>query len=180
MISAEQRKFIHLFVIDGEFDWVGTCRTLGFVPSQVMPWFRDDAFQAELRKYQGGVMAMMGYGPLLAMQDTLAIAHSDISQAAAYSHDLASAPRHVRVAVREVEMGVAIVDGKAVPYAKKIKMHDKAWALKQAADWYSVGEAPEVKKAQATTADDGPKRIAGLIVRPPLTQDEKDIEDMLS
>lgn len=180
MLTVEQRRFLTLFVTDGEFNLMTTCQATGIVPSIAIVWFRDDAFQKALRQYEHAQLLAMGYGPLRVMRDTLDIAHSDISEVMAYAANLHEAPRRIRVAVKKVKMGVAVVDGRAVPYCKEIEMVGKEWALKQAAEWYNVGEAPEVKAAQATvTTDDGPKRITGLVVRPPLTKDEKEIEDML-
>lgn len=181
-LSPEQRQFISLFVMDGEYDLQKSCLPLGVRPSEAYAWFRDPFFQQQLRAAEGVMLLAMGYGPMRVMRDTLAIAHSDISQVDAFVEGgIASAPRHVRVAIKSVKYGVAIgADGKAVPYVKELQMHDKAWALKQAGEWYSVAESPEAKAAQATKAEDGPKRISGLVVRPPLTDEEKEMEDLLS
>lgn len=183
-----QRRFIALFVSDGTYDLMTTCAASGVLPSKAMEWFRDDGFQAAIRRYEGAQLAAMGYGPLRVIRDTLAIAHSDITQALPLGpdgeftvRDLSALPRDVRVTVKKVKMGVAIgTDGRAVVYPKEVEMHDKTWALKQASEWFDVSEAPEVKKAQAVKGEDGPRRISGLVVRPPLTKEEKDVEDLLS
>lgn len=178
-LTKLQRQFLVLFVQDGEYDLLTTCQATGILPSLAMEWFATDAFQAQLRRYEGAQLAAMGYGPLRVMRDTLAIAHSDITQIQAVEGDITQLPRHVKIAIKKIKFGVVTtIDGKAMTYPKEVEMHDKAWALKQAADWYQIGETPEVQKARATSADDGPKRITGLIVRPPLTQAEKDAEDL--
>ena len=179
MVSPIQREFIAFFVSDGEGNLMQTCAAIGIVPSLALPWFGDEGFQRELRRYEGAQLAATGYGPLRVIRDTLDIAHSDISEVLSYAADLQNAPRRVRIAVKKIKMGVAWVNEKPVPYAKEIEMVGKEWALKQAAEWYNVSEAPEVKAAQATDANDGPKRISGLVVRPPLTKEEKEIEDLL-
>ena len=176
-----QREFILMFVSDGEYDLMTTCSAVGVLPSEALGWFRSDEFQGAIRKYEGAQMAAMGYGPLRVIRDTLAIAHSDIGDIQAIGGDLSTLPRHVRVAIRKVKFKAATtMGGEVVTYPAEIEMHSKEWALKQAAEWFTVQDAPEVKKAAATDAEDGPKRIAGLIVRPPLSKDERDLEDLLS
>ena len=182
-LTALQREFILVFVSDGEYDLLTTCNAVGVRPSEALAWFRDDKFQAAKRRYEGAQLAAMGYGPLRVVRDTLAIAHSDIRQVQAVNGDLSSLSPDVARAIKKVEFKGAYDEksGQFVTYPSKVEMHDKSWALKQAAEWYGVAEAPEVKKATETGAEDdsGPRRISGLIVRPPLTQEERDLEDML-
>jgi hypothetical protein len=180
MLSNSQKRFIGLFVLDGERDFVKTCAQLGIRPSEARGWFAEDGFKRKLRDAEWSVMLASGYGPMATMNDTLAIAHSDISQVACVGGDLSQLPRNVRIAIKKVRFGVAVTpDGKAVTYPKEVEMHPKEWALKQAAEWFGVAETPEAKQSQATTGEDGPKRISGLIVRPPLTREDKEIEDIL-
>jgi hypothetical protein len=181
MLSLDQRQFLYLFVLDGEYDLVKTAASMGLRPTEARGWFKDQVFQAELRRAQHAKMLSMGYGSSLVMEDTLAIAHSDISAVQAIEGDLSTLPRHVRVAIKKVKFKVAtdIGSGKAVVYPAEVEMHEKSWALRQAAEWFAVKESPEAKNAQATQDDSGPKRITGLVVRPPLTYEDKEIEDLL-
>ena len=154
---------------------------MGLRPTEARLWFKITEFQAELRRCQHAKMLSMGYGSSLVMEDTLAIAHSHISTVQAVDGDLSTLPRHVRVAIKKVKFKVAadIGTGKAVVYPAEVEMHDKSWALRQAAEWFAVKESPEAKQAQATQDDNGPKRITGLVVRPPLTYEDKELEDLL-
>lgn len=180
MLSLDQRQFLYMFVLDGEYDLVKTCQALGMLPSATRGWFRDQAFQAELRRAQHAKMMSMGYGASLVMEDTLAIAHSDISSVQAIEGDLSTLPRHVRIAIKKVKFKASTdLQGRVTIYPAEVEMHEKSWALKQAGDWFGVKESPEAKAAQATTNDDGPKRITGLVVRPPLTYEDKELEDIL-
>jgi hypothetical protein len=181
-LTAKQREFLVLFVSDGMYDLMTTCSASGVLPSEAHRWFADDAFQAAKRKYEAAQLSAMGYGPLRTMRDIHDIAHSDISEVQAVGGDLSSLPRRVRNAIKKVKFKTAVgVDGVPIVYPCEVEMHDKSWALKQLAEWYDVANTPEVAKTKETEGDDnGPKRIAGLVVRPPLTSEERDIEDILS
>ena len=181
-LTKLQREFLKVLVSDGEFDILATCNIVGCLPSEVKGWHLDDAFLAARRRYENAQLTLLGYGPLRAVRDTLAIAHSDIRQVQAIDGDLNSLPRDVAVAIKKIEFKHAEdKNGNIYTYPAKVEMHDKAWALKQAAEWFDVGEAPEVKKASETGAEDdsGPRRITGLVVRPPLTKEDRELEDML-
>lgn len=181
-LTTLQREFILVFVSDGAYDLLSSCNAVGVLPSEAIRWFQNDEFQAAKRRYEGAQLAAMGYGPLRVVRDVLAIAHSDIRDIQAIDGDPSSLPPDVARAIKKIEFKTAQrLDGELFTYPSKVEMHDKAWALKQAAEWYGVGEAPEVKKATETGAEDegGQRRITGLIVRPPLTKDERELEDML-
>lgn len=178
-LTTRQRQFLAIFVSDGEYNLLATCRDAGVLPHEAMEWFQNDAFQVALRKYDGAQLAAMGYGPLRVVRDVLDIAHSDIGEIQAVT-TLAELPRRVRTAIKKAKFKSMVIDDKLITYPSEIEMHDKAWALKQAAEWFDVANSPEVQKHASTAKSDGPARIAGLIVRPPLTDDEKDMEDLIS
>lgn len=178
-VTPLQREFLIIFVTDGEYNLLSTCQAVGLLPSQVLPWFSDDQFLSQLRKTDGAHLAAMGYGPLRVVRDVLDIAHSDIGEIQGVG-SIADLPRRVRTAIKKAKFKTVVINEVPVPYVAEIEMHDKAWALKQAAEWYDVANAPEVQKQASTGAKDGPARIAGIIVRPPLTKEEKDMEDLLS
>jgi hypothetical protein len=181
MLSTSQRSFLAIFVTDGEFNLMSTCQAVGILPSEALAWFRDDEFQSGLRRYEHAQLQAMGYGPLRVMRDTLDIAHSDVTEALQYASEIERAPRRVRIAIKKIKLhAIPMPDGSLQTYVKEIEMVGKEWALKQAAEWFNVAETPEVKKASQTNADDGPKRITGMVIRPPITSEEKQIEDMLS
>jgi hypothetical protein len=176
-ITEEQRRFLVLFVMDGEYNLQRTCNELGIRPSVATAWFRDPAFQKTLKQAQSGKLAALGYGALLTLEDTLAIAHSDISQVEVAEDGLQALPRHVRVAIKTVEFGVIVSpDGNSRVYPKKVTMHDKAWALQKAGEWFQV--ADQIKNGGVQT-DDGAKRIGGLVVRPPITPEQAEAEELL-
>lgn len=177
-ITDDQRTFILCFVVDGEYDLGRTCTQLGFRPSKVHAWFRDKGFQAALKQTQAAKLQAMGYGALLAMEDTLGIAHSDISQVSAGADEgLSALPRHVRIAIKTVEYAIGFkANGDHFTYPKKIVMHDKSWALLKAAEWFQVAE---VVRNGGIQADDGVKRAAGLVVRPPITKEDSEAEELL-
>jgi hypothetical protein len=177
-ITEEQRRFILLFITDGERDLFRTCSQLAIRPSVAQSWFREQGFQKTLKQAQAMKLATMGYDALFVMEDILAIAHSDIAKVQVVQGEgLDSIPRHVRVAVKTVEFGIGVkADGEVFTYPKKIVMHDKAWALQKVAEWHDV--AAMVRNG-GVQPDDGPKRLAGLVVRPPITKDEADGEELL-
>lgn len=177
-ITEEQRRFVLLFITDGERDLFRTCSQLAIRPSVAQTWFRDPGFQKLMKQAQAARLAYMGYDALFVMEDILSIAHSDISKVqVAQGEGLDSIPRHVRVAIKTVEFAIGIrADGSDFIYPKKIVMHDKAWALQKAAEWHNVAE---MVRNGGVQAEDGPKRIAGLVVRPPITKDEAEGEELL-
>lgn len=176
-ISEDQKRFVIYFVTDGEYDLSATCAATGVRASTAMQWFRQPAFQTAVKQAQSAKLTVRGYGALMTMEDTLAIAHSDISQVQHGDDGLRALPRHIRVAIKTVEFGVGIrADGSEFIYPKKVVMHDKAWALQQAAEWFTVAETV---KNGGIAADDSAKRVAGLVVRPPITKDEADGEELL-
>lgn len=181
MLSEDQKRFIHLFVLDGEYNLIQTCCPLGLRPSVAMTWFREQAFQTALRKAEGVVLATMGLGPLRIIREMMALATSNIVDVTLDDDGgMTHLPRHITAAVKSVKNGAMLrPSGELVVYPKEIVMHDKAGPQKYLADMLAVSEAPEVKATQATTGEDGPKRITGLVVRPPLTREDKDIEDLL-
>lgn len=179
-LTRLQTEFIALFVMDGEYSLHSTCASLGVRPSEAHLWFRDKGFQKALRTYEHAQLRAMGYGPLRAVREMLALAHSNIGDVQAIEGDLMSLPWHVRAAIKKIEFSIAQrLDGTLYTYPKKIEMHDKFGPLKQVAEWAGVGEAPEVKEVHETGDDSGPRRITGLTVRPPLTSDDRDVEDLL-
>lgn len=183
-LTDQQREFLLVFLSDGEFNLMTSCNAIGVLPSKAMMWFKDDEFQAAKRSYEAAQLSALGYGPLRTMRDTLAIAHSDIRDVQAIDGDISSLPPDVARAIKKIEFKTAFNEKtqQLVTYPSKVEMHDKTWALKQAADWFKVDDSPEVKRAAQSGAehdDSGPKRISGLVVRPPLTKEERDIEDLL-
>lgn len=180
-LSVDQKRFIHLFVLDGEYNLLTTCHAVGVLPSVAMTWFRQQEFQAAVRAAEGIILQTMGIGPLRVIRELMAIGFSNIVDVTLGEEGgLGHLPRHISAAVKSIKNGCAVgPDGKPYVYAKEIVLHDKAGALKQLAEMFNVKESPEVKAAQATQGDDGPKRITGLVVRPPLTREEKEIEDLL-
>lgn len=178
-LTPRQRHFLAIFVSDGEYNMLSTCRDAGVLPNEALSWFQDDAFLVALRKYDGAQLAAMGYGPLRVIRDVLDIAHSDIGEIQGTA-SISELPRRVRTAIKKAKFKAMVIDEQLVSYVSEVEMHDKAWALKQAAEWFDVANTPEVQKHGSTAKNDGPARIAGLIVRPPLTDEEKDIEDLLS
>jgi hypothetical protein len=188
MLSDTQKRFILMFVEDGDFNFGVTCNRLGIRQSEAMRWFNDSEFQDAKEKAHQMLLRRMGYGQLLAMQDTLAVAHSDITQILGITddgmkiQDLEALPRRLRVAIKSIECGVAFtVDAKGEPktvvYPKKITMHDKLAALAKVSEWFDVAGS-EAAKGKAAS-EDGPKRISGLVVRPPITEDEAEGEKLL-
>ncbi len=183
-LTDQQREFLVVFLSDGEFDLLTSCKAMGILPSKATAWFKDEEFQAAKRKYEAAQLSALGYGPLRTMRDTLAIAHSDIRDVQAINGDISSLPPDVAKAIKKIEFKTTFNEKtqQFVTYPSKVEMHDKTWALKQVAEWFKVDESPEVKQAaQSGTEDDdsGPKRISGLVVRPPLTKEERDVEDLL-
>lgn len=177
-VTEEQRRFILLFITDCERDLFRTCSQLAIRPSVAQSWFRDQGFQKVMKQAQAMRLATMGYDALFVMEDILSIAHSDIAKVqVAQGEGLDSIPRHVRIAIKTVEFGLGVkADGETFIYPKKIVMHDKAWALQQAAEWHNVAE---MVRNGGVQPDDGPKRLAGLVVRPPITKDEAEGEELL-
>lgn len=185
MISRTQQLFILCFIGDGDYDFNASCTSLGIRPSEAAPWFGDKDFHKSLKQAQMAKLARLGYGPMLVIEDTLGIAHSDITKI--MDHDdsgltvqaLNELPRAQRVAIKSVEFGVAMpLDGTPYVYPKKITMHDKMAALAKAAEWYQVDQHEGVKEGEIIK-DEGPKRISGLVVRPPVSQDVAEGEKML-
>lgn len=189
MISEKQQLFILAFLYDANLDFNQACVTVGVLPSVARLWFASDAFLKAKETAHKQKLALLGYGPLLAIEDTLAIAHSDITRIQQMDadgrivlRDLADLPRRDRIAIDYIEYGVAFRkdgDGLDQPYIypKKIKMKDKAWAMQRVAEWYDVANHEFFRTS--TNIDEGPKRIAGLVVRPPLTIDEWEGEKLL-
>lgn len=177
-VTDEQARFLMYFVLDGEYDLHITCNALGIRISHANAWFRDPKFQAELKKYNRAKLTRMGYGDLRTLEDVLAIAHSDISQVKVDADGLEGLPRRVRIAIKSVAFGVIVQpDGSSITYPKKVTMHDKAWALQRAAEWFKVEDAV---KNGGVNEDDSAKRVAGLVVRPPLTPEQAAEPDLLA
>lgn len=177
MITEEQKRFILLFIFDGERDADRTCTELGIRPSTARSWFRDAEFQKSMREAEAYKLRVMGYGGLFALEDTMAIAHSDISQVQATEEGLGALPRHVRIAIKSVEFALGVrSNGDTFVYPKKVTMHDKAWALQKAAEWFEVAK---LVQAGGIKSQDEAKPIAGLIVRPPITREEAEAEELL-
>lgn len=130
------------------------------------------------------LLRRLGYGPMLALEDMHAIAHSDITKIITdvdgkiTVEALSELPRNQRIAIKSVKCGVGLdKDGQPFIYPKEIVMHDKMAALSKVAEWHNVAEHEAVKGAQ--TAADGPKRITGMVVRPPVTIDVAEGEKLL-
>lgn len=188
-LTSDQKRFAVIFAGDGEYNLRAASADVGIPPSTALKWFQDDEFKAEVRRVEYAMLAAAGYGPMMAYRDTLALAHSDITEVFPSDdsgrlvvRDLASLPRRVRIAIKKIKTGVAIDgNGEVMVYPKEIEMYGKEGALRQIVELYELEKAPEVLATRAIgEADDtGPRRIAGLIVRPPLTHQEKQEEDLL-
>jgi hypothetical protein len=177
----EQRRFIAVFVMRMDYDLEATCRFTGVRPSEARDWMTQEKFRGEVRRVEQHLLAALGFTPMRVLHDIASIAHSDIAQVQTLDGGIDHLPRHVRVGIKKIRYKTAVkMGGDLFTYPAEVEMHDKAWALKHLGEWFNLAEAPEVKAAQATTGDEGPKRISGLVVRPPLNHEEKDLEDLLS
>lgn len=167
-LTSIQRDFIVLFIED--FDFKVTCNTLGIRQQEALRWLNDIEFQRARDAAHMAKLRILGYGPLLVIEDTLAIAHSDITKIIGMDdgeitmQKLSELPRRHRVAIKSIECGVAFnpETGKPTVYPKKITMHDKSPKLVEAAEWFEAAEHEAVKARVAVS--DGPKRISGLMI----------------
>jgi hypothetical protein len=173
-----QTRFLMVFVLDGEFDLHKTCRLVGATPRIAHGWFSDPDFQAMKNKIHRQKLAAMGFGPLRVLEDMHFLAHSDISQVTVTDDSgLEGLPRHARVAIKSAEFAIAWDDkGNAKPYLKKVTMHDKTGPLKELAEMYNL---PDLVRNGGSAAQDVARRAGGLVVRPPITEEDVSAEEML-
>lgn len=178
MITDEQKTFILLFLFDGERNADTTCAELGVRPSTARAWFKDAEFQKAMREAEAYKLRIMGYSAMFVMEDTLAIAHSDIGKVQlADGQGLADLPRHVRIGIKSVKFKSAVdVEGKVTTYISEVTMRDNAWALQKAAEWFDVAS---LVKNGGIKSENEAKPLAGLIVRPPISREEAEAEELL-
>lgn len=182
-LTYDQKTFIRVFVGDGSYNFYEACAECGLPPSKVLKWFDSAEFLAALRAVERQSLQVEGFGPMRVVRELMAIAFSDVTEVRTTNGNLDQLPRRVRASLKKVEFKTDqnIVTGELVPYIKKVEMYDKTPALRLLAEWYRIAESPEVKATQQVTEDDNaPRRITGLVVRPPLSIEEKEIEDLLS
>lgn len=182
-LTYDQTTFIRSFVGDGAYSFYEACSDCGCAPSTVLKWFANAEFMTALRTAERQALQVEGFGPMRVVRELMAIAFSDVTEVRTTDGRLDELPRRVRASIRKVEFKTDqnIVTGELVPYVKKVEMYDKVPALRLLAEWYRIAESPEVKATQQVKEDDsGPRRITGLVVRPPLSIEEKEIEDLLS
>lgn len=178
MITEQQKTFILLFIFDAERNADHACTELGIRPSVARSWFKDTNFQKAMRDAEAFKLRIMGYSAAFVMEDTLAIAHSDIGKVQlAEGQSLEDLPRRVRIGIKSVKFKSAIdAQGKVVTYISEVTMRDNAWALAKAAEWFEV---EKIVKNGGVMSEDDKKPIAGLIVRPPISREEAEAEELL-
>jgi hypothetical protein len=182
-LTPDQTQFIKRFVSEGAYDFMEACAYCGVAPSTVLRWMQDSAFLAAVRAFERNCLLIDGFGPMRVVRELMAIAFSDVTEVRTQDGMLDHLPRRVRAAIRKVEFKTDqnIVTGELKPYVRKVELYDKTQALKLLADWYAIADSPEVKATKVIKDDENaPRRITGLVVRPPLTVEDEELERMLS
>lgn len=174
-LTAMQNNFIWLFVTDCDFDVVRTAQQMAILPTEAMRWFLDPGFQKALGKAQRMRFTLLGIHPYRTLTELSAIAYSNINDIVSIDEagryivksfdDIA--PRAL-LAVKSIKLKRTTKGGREEPVFEdvvEIVLHDKVKALIELARMQGVEDLDEIKaNAQA---DQGPRKVAGLLVTPP-------------